>query len=231
MATDLPTNPQLRDQYEYWEKQHDKTKKQLDKSLNYMLFAVTLVVTVSNLFDITLFEREELPPPDATPTQVEALDDEREFEWWLRAAQEGNPRAQFMVARSYKNGDGVGRDEDEAFVWFLASAQQGFLAAQITVAGYYETGGPIGRDIEEAIYWHERASEQDSVNSQFRLYQIHRGFEDQPVDRVAAYQWLYIAAEKGHEGARDLMPEVEAALSEAEYEEGQRRALDWLAEN
>jgi len=231
MATDLPTNPQLKGQYEYWEKQHDKTKKALDQTLNYMLFALTLAVAISNFFDMTWFERDELPPPDATPAEVEALDDEQEFEWWARAAREGDPRAQFMVARSYKNGNGVGRDEDEAFVWFLASAQQGFLPAQITVAGYYEMGGPVARDIEEAIYWHERASEQDSINSQFRLYQIYRGTEDRPVDRVAAYQWLYIAAEKGHEGARDLMPEVEAALSEAEYGEGRQRALDWLAEH
>jgi TPR repeat protein len=229
MATDLPTTPQLKDQYEYWDKKHDKAKKQFDKSLNYLIFVVTIAAAFSNVFDMAWFERDELPPPDATPAEVEALDEDQAFEWWLRAANEGDPRAQFMVARSYKNGDGVGRDEDEAFVWFLASAQQGFLPAQMTVAGYYETGGPIPRDIEEAIYWHERASEQDSINSQFRLYQIYRGTEDRPVDRVAAYQWLYIAAEKGHEGAKDLMPEVEAALSDAEYEEGRRRALAWLA--
>lgn len=229
MATDLPTNQQLRDQYEYWEKQHDAAKKAFEQTLNYAIFVMTIALAFGDFFGIALFEDDALPPPDAPPAEIEALDDDREFEWWMRAAQDGEPRAQFMVARSYKNGDGVGRDEDEAFVWFLASAQQGFLPAQITVAGYYETGGPIAPDIEEAIYWHERASEQDSVNSQFRLYQIYRGTEDRPVDRVAAYQWLTIAAEKGHPGARDLMPEVEAALSDAEYEEGRQRALDWLA--
>jgi TPR repeat protein len=228
MATDLPTNPQIKDQYEYWDKQHDKGRRQVDQSINYVIFAVTILAALSNFLDLTWPGGDELPPPDATPQEIEALDDDDAFAWWMRAAEDGDPRAQYMVARSYRLGKGVRKDEAEAFTWYTRSADQGYLLAQIVVADYYERGGPIAPNINKAIFFHERAAQQGAVASAFRLYQIYQGADEEPVDRVLAFMWLTIAAEKGHGGAVEALPSVEAALTEAEYEEGRQRAEAWL---
>ena len=230
MATDLPTNPQIKGQYEYWDKQHQRGRKQVDKSINYAIFAITILAALSNFFVITWPGDEELPPPDATPEAIEALDDDEAFAWWMRAAEAGDARAQYMVARSYKLGEGVGKDEEEAFRWYLRSAEQGNVLAQITVADYYEGGGPVPRNIDRAIYFHERAAEQGATASAYRLYLIYRGTGDGPADRALAYMWLTIAADMQHGAALEAMPAVEAALTEAEYEEGRQKALAWLSE-
>jgi TPR repeat protein len=50
--------------------------------------------------------------------------------WYLRAAELGDPDAQFNVGLIYENGLGVPQDPAEAMKWFALSAEQGDLDAQ-----------------------------------------------------------------------------------------------------
>lgn len=231
MATDLPSDPHVREQYEYWEKKHEKGRQQFENLLNYVIFAATILVAFGSFLDLPWFDDQELPPPDAAIEEVEALDDDARFEWWMREAQRGSALGQYHVARSYRLGEGVEQDDAQAMKWYLRSAEQGNVGAQVSLAAYYEGNGPFARDVEKAIYWHERAAELGAVGSAYRLYVLHRGSESGPADRVRAYMWLYIAAERGHGHAPEVLPVVEAALTDAEYEQGRQMARDWLQQH
>ena len=149
----------------------------------------------------------------------------------MRAAEQGDPMAQYMVGRAYKIGSGVDADEAEAFRWYLRAADQEHILAQLMVANHYEGNvGPVPRNLDKAIHYYERAARQGAAAASFRLYQIYRGSEGVPVDRALAYMWIIIAFQQGHGVAEENLPAVEASLSEAEYEKGRQMAEAWFAE-
>jgi TPR repeat protein len=53
--------------------------------------------------------------------------------WLRRAADQGDPDAQFELADMYHRGRGVQKDTNVAASWYLRSAQQGLAIAQWTI--------------------------------------------------------------------------------------------------
>ena len=58
-----------------------------------------------------------------------------------RAAQLGNPDAQFALGNLYLLGEGVPQDDDWAFTWYRAAAKQGHALAQKNVSEFYRAAG------------------------------------------------------------------------------------------
>ena len=50
--------------------------------------------------------------------------------WYRKAAEQGNPRAQFNLGGMYFNGDGAPKDSAQAVVWYRKAAEQGYADAQ-----------------------------------------------------------------------------------------------------
>ena len=50
------------------------------------------------------------------------IDHEEAFKWYLKAAEQGNERAQYEVGHRYCEGIGVERDIDNAIKWFRKSS-------------------------------------------------------------------------------------------------------------
>ncbi len=73
--------------------------------------------------------------------------------WWLKAAEQGDPEAQFNLATALTTGVGVQPNSDQAFEWFLKAACQGILPAQAKVGLLYATGDGVGVDLIEAFKW------------------------------------------------------------------------------
>ena len=60
----------------------------------------------------------------------EAKDYETAVKLYKEAAEQGNEKAQFNLARCYAKGEGVEKDRGEAAKWMRQSAEQGFALAQ-----------------------------------------------------------------------------------------------------
>ncbi len=54
-------------------------------------------------------------------------DDVKAFEWYSKAAAQGDPSAQFNLGLMYLNGQGVQKDDIKAFEWYSKAAAQGHL--------------------------------------------------------------------------------------------------------
>lgn len=68
-------------------------------------------------------------------------DPERAGPWLKQAAEAGNPRAQFLVARMYATGDGFAHSADAAFDWLRQAADSGLAEAQYELALIYAEAG------------------------------------------------------------------------------------------
>jgi TPR repeat protein len=52
------------------------------------------------------------------------------MKWYLMAAQQGRPEAQFKVGYLYEQGLGVQKSKPAAVAWYQKSSQQGYPYAQ-----------------------------------------------------------------------------------------------------
>jgi TPR repeat protein len=78
--------------------------------------------------------------------------------WLIKAAQAGEPVAQYEVAYSLLKGDGCRRDQVKGLKWLRMAAEQNEPNADITLAARLLRGTPSAADVTEAKGWLERAA-------------------------------------------------------------------------
>ena len=57
------------------------------------------------------------------------VDKEQAVYWYRKAAEQGHATAQFNLAVSYRNGEGVAQDHGQAAYWYEKAAAQGHAQA------------------------------------------------------------------------------------------------------
>lgn len=131
---------------------------------------------------------------------------ERGYEWlsaeeidaalakWMPLAEQGDPRAQFIIGSHYEDGKGVERDPGLALEWYTRSAEQGYVSAQVYLAALYDQGLGVPEDDARAAYWYRKAAEQDDARAQTNLgIMYHHGYGVEQ-DDYEARKWLEKAA-------------------------------------
>ena len=76
--------------------------------------------------------------------------------WLENAAANGEPLAQFRLARMCQTGKIVATDEDAVY-WYRMAAEQGYAVAQNNLATLYERGRGVPKSDADALYWYGRA--------------------------------------------------------------------------
>jgi localization factor PodJL len=113
------------------------------------------------------------------------------------AAAEGDPRAQFIVATRYMNGEKVERDFSHAAYWYGKAAAAGLAPAQYRVATLYERGKGVGKDMKAALGWYERAASLGNVRSMHNAAVIASGKEAGAPDYARSFKWFSLASAYG----------------------------------
>jgi localization factor PodJL len=113
------------------------------------------------------------------------------------AAAEGDPRAQFVVATRYLNGEKVERDFAHAAYWYGKAAASGLAPAQYRVATLYERGKGVQKDMKAALGWYERAASLGNVRSMHNAAVIASGKEAGAPDYARAFKWFSLASAYG----------------------------------
>ena len=73
------------------------------------------------------------------------------------AADKGNKKAQYRLARCYDKGKGTAENNDLAFQWYIKSANQGYAKAQHQLAKCYFKGKGVAVDKVQAKKWLTKA--------------------------------------------------------------------------
>ncbi len=120
-----------------------------------------------------------------------------------KAANLGQPKAQFLLAKMAEMGEGgVKKDLGEARRWYERAAQGGDPSAMHNIALFAYRGDGGAKNLTTAANWFRKAAETGLVDSQFNLAQLYengRGVAQNPAE---AYRWYLIAARAGDADAR-----------------------------
>jgi TPR repeat protein len=122
-----------------------------------------------------------------------------------RAAEAGDPIAQFEIGLRHDLGEGTALDYRQAMAWYEKSAAQGHPPAQHNIGVLYEHGQGVAQDSKQAAAWYEKAAAKGLATSQAALgslYEQGRGVEK---DLKKALELFTKAADAGLPDAQNQL--------------------------
>lgn len=130
--------------------------------------------------------------------------DERDYavEQMTRAAELGNPYAQHLLGKLYRDGTVVIPDVEKARDWFQQSAEQGLNVARYALGKLLLTDDPLVRNILAGLRWLELAQQNGSSYAGYRLGKEYLRGEIVPRDVPKALEYLNDAAQRGNQFAQ-----------------------------
>ncbi len=142
-----------------------------------------------------------------------------------KKAEQGDCHAQNELGVVYQNGlKGVPADQGEAIKWFKKSAEGGNVTAQSNLGHMYCAGKGVPKDEVEGAKWLLKAAQQGQNNAQFNIGKCYWYGTGVAIDLVEAYKWFLLSAAQDNILSKWCIEELEPKLSEAQLEEGKRRA-------
>ncbi|KAG0269596.1 hypothetical protein BGZ95_002011 [Linnemannia exigua] len=118
-------------------------------------------------------------------------------EWYHKAAEQGNPHAQWALGKLYHHGSGVSLDYTKAMEWYLRASRQGNGQARADIGFLHYYGQGVPQDFAAAVKWCLQAAEQDNSDAQYRLGHMHEYGQGVPQDYSKAMEWYRKAADQG----------------------------------
>jgi len=106
------------------------------------------------------------------PQPRRAFNPNSRFAQAQRAAQRGNPNAEFDLAMMYAKGDGVEKNPRVAFNLFHRAARKGHLGAKYCMGVNFEKGLGVIKQPELARYWYRMAAKEGHQQAKYRLAQL-----------------------------------------------------------
>lgn len=110
------------------------------------------------------------------------------------------------------------------------AAERGDPVAQNRLGLQFVLGPGLLRSEAEACKWLRRAAEQGHAEAQFNLGNLYLSASMRHLNpavgeaRIEAYRWFHLAAGQGHHPARASCETLNLQLTDAELDEGNRRA-------
>lgn len=117
-------------------------------------------------------------------------------------AENGDPDAQYLVGKLYRDGPVLIPDSVEAQYWFDQAARQGVIAAQYALGKLYLTDDPEVHDAELGIQWLEYAARHGSNCAAYQLGKEYLRGEIVKRDPAKAMDYLTQSAGTGNQYAQ-----------------------------
>ncbi|OAQ23601.1 HCP-like protein [Linnemannia elongata AG-77] len=140
-------------------------------------------------------------------------DHDAAFDWYLKAADQNHPRAQYNIGLLFEEEyDGEEDDEEgdteegddvvltnhtKAFEWFLKSALQGYADAQAKVSQAYTDGTGVAKDNIKAMEWLVKAAENGHAESQYYMGTAYEQGNGVPQSDSESFEWYLKSADQG----------------------------------
>lgn len=124
-------------------------------------------------------------------------------DWYRRAAEAGNVKAQFYYGRILnEGGGGARRDRELAFTWFTKAANAGEAEAMAAVGRALSRGEGTKRNKSEGLRWYEQAAVKGVAEAQYQLALIYKDGDVVAKSESLALEWMEKAAKRGHQKAQ-----------------------------
>ena len=140
------------------------------------------------------------------------------------SANQGQPAAQYRLAKLYEAGIGVKVNGKTAKDLLSRSADAGNRIAMHDLGHYYATGADgASPDLQQAVKWFSMAAERGVLDSQFNLAVLYQGGSGVPLSLEEAYVWYAIAGAQGDKMATQRSEAVARELSEDDLAKAKSR--------
>jgi TPR repeat protein len=120
-----------------------------------------------------------------------------------RAAEQGEPSAQYYLGRLYQEGKTLGKDQAEAERWIASAAAQGLAEAQNRMGSMYENGVGVAKDERRGLEYYQKAARTGLAKAQFNLALIYEAGRVVSKDQAEALKLYRLAAEQGQARAQN----------------------------
>lgn len=87
----------------------------------------------------------------------------RAFEFFLKAAENGDAWGMYNVGTAYRDGEGVQASNDKAFYWIKKAAHNGIVDAMFETGKMYYRGEGVTKDAVQSFSWCKKAADSDHV--------------------------------------------------------------------
>ncbi len=144
-----------------------------------------------------------------------AQNQEKAMQWYLKAAQNGIPKAQLEVATRYY----LDNNEKAALEWYLKAAQAGLPDAQNKLGDLYRDGELVKQNYSEAVKWYKKAAGQDNLQSCEALGNCYIEGTGVAKDASQGIYWLERAARGGDTSVATMLGDM--------YAQGESVAQDY----
>ncbi|MBI2791076.1 MAG: sel1 repeat family protein [Gammaproteobacteria bacterium] len=153
------------------------------------------------------------------------LDWEEAMYWFLQAAEQGHPEAQFVVAQSLLIGRGIAKNQAMAINWLNKSAKANYLPAQTTLGLCYLNGEGIAQNNTLAIQWLTMSANQGNPDAEYHLAKIY-------LDGTAVAKNIYLAQKLFDQAASQgvILAQLELANlynQGQDFERNEEKAFYW----
>jgi TPR repeat protein len=150
--------------------------------------------------------------------------DKTQVENYRKAAEQGSPFDQTMLASCYKYGNGVVTNATEAVQWYRKAAEQGYRPARILLGFCYKNGEGVSTNEIEAVKWFRKAAEHGDELGQYMLGFCHQYGTGVSSNNVEALKWFNLAAAQDYDLAKKTQSEVRNLMTKEQIAEAQRLA-------
>jgi TPR repeat protein len=133
--------------------------------------------------------------------------------WFLKAAEQGYPRAQYKIATAYHFGTGIAADAERAVLWYRRAAGQGVAEAQHNLAHMLLNGTGTKRSPDEAARWYTENARHGFGPSQLALGYLYLQGTGVKADLAEAWAWFRAAESRGVDGAAKARVEAAQRLA------------------
>lgn len=145
-------------------------------------------------------------------------------------ARQGNPDAEFYLAKRLQKGLGMAKNPQQAIEWYTKAANQNITPAQLNLGLMYVFGDGVRPDAQKARYWLEKAAKRGDNRASYTLAML----DEKQHRLVDAYKWYDLASRDGmlneavRNKARRKIGKLALNLSNADISNARRLADSWF---
>jgi TPR repeat protein len=155
-------------------------------------------------------------------------DMDKAIRYFANAAAHGSADAAYNLGIVYETGEGVTKDYEESAKWFLVAAKAGDVGAQSKLGFLYSVGQGVIKSETEAAIWLRKAAQNGDAAAQTSLAKIYWSGTGVPQDTHESLKWTILAAGQGFPAAVETVRLLKKATSAEAFDEGQRRADEFV---
>lgn len=124
-------------------------------------------------------------------------------------AKEGDPEAQFELARMYlKGGDGIRKNAARSLELMMAAADRGHAEAMGGVGYFYASGTAVPKDDALAVDWFRKGAEAGGAKAQLNFGKMLAEGKGTEKNESEGRKWIKAAADQGQVDAALTMGQI-----------------------